>query len=415
MNKSVRNRILTILCGAMVAAAGSCSAAQTYPVTVDGEQLRAGIYILNQQTSFNEATRKLSEEQPDLDTQAEGFSYLDQTVEGKTMRDWVNDEALEKCREYIAVLRLFDQYGLEMSADEMSDINSNVTSLWTEENQYAQYFYGVSIVGDYYAKLGVGEQSFKDMSIEDKKRDKLFDHLYGEGGELAATEEEINEALQKDYIALNYFPYELENGDSAQSFADRIAAGESYEEVYRDYAQALSDEEAAAAAAEAAAAKAEEEAAKAAGEDDDGSEDTIDDVETDGEENEDEDEAEDTAAADTEAPVIEVAEKDSLIQIIQKTSTSPSEEFVKQASEMNAGEVKVITVKEEDEDHEHVYVVQKLDILSVPEKTDTTVDTIRTELKTPEFEEMLKTTGSAYTLTTDSSINLYKLEKIIDT
>lgn len=385
MKRTIRNTTLMILCGAMIAGAGSCAFEQTYPLTIDGEKIRAGIYVLEQQNAIGEAVSKLEEEQPDLDTTADGFSYLNQTVEGKSFGDWVNAKTVEECREYVAVNRLFDRYGLTVPDEEMSSINSNVKQLWTEDNMYAQYYYGVAVLGEYYEDLGVGEQSFKDMQIESSKRSQLFDHLYGEGGELAATEEEINASLVSDYIAVNFFPYDLENGGSAQSYADRIASGESYEDVYRDYAQALSDEEAAQSAAEAA--------------DGEG---------TEGEAAEGETAEEPTVTAQT----VEVAEKDSLIQIINKDSTSPSEEFVKQAFEMNTGDVKVITI--EDEDHSHVYVVQKLDILAYPDITKGTVDSIRTSLKSDEFTDMLKTTGAAYSLTEDSSKSMYKLDKLLD-
>jgi len=389
MRRSVRNSILTILCGAVVASACACATSQTYPVTVDGEKFRAGLYILEQQAALSEAASKLSEEQPDLDTSAEGFDYFKQTVEGQKFGDWVNAKALENCREYVAVTRLFDQYGLEVTAEELKNINANVNQLWTEENSYAQYFYGVDIVGKYYEKYGIGEQSYKELQIEGLKRDKLFEHLYGEGGEKAATQEEINASLQNDYLALNYFPFELKDAD-AKTYADRIAAGESYEAVYRDYAQALADKE----AAESAAASAE---------------DTADTETADTEEAAAEStESTDTAAATT----VEEAEKDSLIQIIKKSSGSPSESFIDQASAMNAGDVKVITVEAEADTR--TYVVQKLDILAYPTKTESTINTVRSDLKMDEYNDMLKQTGTAYSLTTDSSINLYKPEKLMD-
>lgn len=389
MRRSVRNSILTILCGAVVASACACATSQTYPVTVDGEKFRAGLYILEQQAALSEAASKLSEEQPDLDTSAEGFDYFKQTVEGQKFGDWVNAKALENCREYVAVTRLFDQYGLEVTAEELKNINANVNQLWTEENSYAQYFYGVDIVGKYYEKYGIGEQSYKELQIEGLKRDKLFEHLYGEGGEKAATQEEINASLQNDYLALNYFPFELKDAD-AKTYADRIAAGESYEAVYRDYAQALADKE----AAESAAASAE---------------DTADTETADTEEAATEGtESTDTAAATT----VEEAEKDSLIQIIKKSSGSPSESFIDQASAMNAGDVKVITVEAEADTR--TYVVQKLDILAYPTKTESTINTVRSDLKMDEYSDMLKQTGTAYSLTTDSSINLYKPEKLVD-
>ena len=381
MKRSVRNSILTLICGAAVAAAGSCSTAQTYPVTVDGMQFRAGLYILEQQAALSEAASKLSDEQPDLDTSAEGFDYFTQTVEGQKFGDWINAKALDNCREYVAVTRLFDQYGLEVTADEKKNINDNVNQLWTQENSYAQYFYGVDIVGQYYEKFGIGEQSYKDLQVEGLKRDKLFEHLYGEGGQLAATQDEINDSLKNDYLALNYFPFELTSSD-AKTYADRITAGETYEAVYRDYAQALADSEAAKAAA--------------GSESEDGT-DSTDSTET---------------AEPAEASTVEEAEKDSLIQIIKKSSGSPSEDFINQASAMNVGDVKVITV--EAEAATRTYVVQRLDILAYPDKTADTINTVRSDLKSDEYTEMLKEAGSAYTLTTDSSINLYKPEKLIE-
>ena len=110
MRRSVRNSILTILCGAMITAAASCATSQTYPVTVDGEKFRAGLYILEQQAAISEAVSKIDEEQPDLDTSADDFDYFKQTVEGQKFGDWVNARALENCREYVAVTRLFDRF-----------------------------------------------------------------------------------------------------------------------------------------------------------------------------------------------------------------------------------------------------------------------------------------------------------------
>ena len=80
--------------------------------------------------------------------------------------------------------------------------------------------------------------------------------------------------------------------------------------------------------------------------------------------------------------------------------------------EMNNGDVKVITVA--DEDHDHVYVVQKLDILTMTELTKGTVNSIRTELKADEFSDMVKAEGAGYTLTEDSSKSMYKIDKLLE-
>ena len=79
---------------------------------------------------------------------------------------------------------------------------------------------------------------------------------------------------------------------------------------------------------------------------------------------------------------------------------------------MNVGDVKVITVEGEAETR--TYVVQRLDILAYPDKTTETITTIRSDLKQDEYNDMLKQIGAGYSLTTDSSINLYKPEKLME-
>ncbi len=398
MRRSARTVLLTLICGAMVAGAGSCALGQTYPLTIDGEKIRAGIYIYRQNDSYGAAADAIREEQPDLDTSAEGFSYLDQTVEGKSFTDYVNEKTIESCREYVAVERLFDSNGLSLTADEIKEVNDRVKQVWTEPDQYYAMYGMTMIWGDYYSKLGVGQESFRDIRIEEKKREKLFDYFYGDEGALKATEDEINAALQSDYSMVNYIEYSLENGDSAQSYADKITSGSSFEQVWQELTQAENDEKFAKEQAEAAE-KAAEEAENA---------DDTENTDTD-----DTDAAADTEADTEETPTApeqaELPETDSLIEVIKKDATSPSEDFVAQVMDMAAGDVKVITTEDGTS-----YIVQKLDILSKPEKTETEVENLKTELKEDDFDEMLKTAGAAYSLTEDGSKGMYTVKGLMD-
>ncbi len=388
MRRSSKTILTTLLCGAMIASAASCATSQTYPLTVDGEKIRAGIYILEQSSAIDQAKNKLSEEQPDLDTTAKGFSYLDQTVEGKKFSEWVDDKTTEFCCNYMAINRLFNQYGLELTKEETDEVYSYVKRLWTEENQYAVYIYGVKIPGEYFEKIGIGEESYREMQLLSSKREKIFDYLYGENGIKAATTEEINAKLSTDYVMVNYFEYTLQNGEGAQAYADRIKNGESYEQVYRDYTVAVAAEEKAKSDAEEAAKAAEgvtEENAAGSGED--------------------------TSAAAQETPV---PETDSLIQTLAKDASAPYSDLFKLVyDEMNVGDVKVLTVEEGETTH--TYVVQKFDILSKPDHTTDRVKTIRSDLKQDEFDELIASTGKSFTVTEDSSKGMYKIQTILDT
>jgi len=397
MKRSVK-AAAAMLCGILAVSAASCASQQTYPLTIDGEQIRAGIYLYQQFSSVNSAESKLGEEQPDLDTTADGFDFTKQTVEGKSFGDWVKDNAIEECREFIAVKRLFASNGLTLTAEQNASVKSNVNSIWDETNTYAQYLYGTDTVGAFFEKMGIGKQSFKELQEVSEMRTALFDHLYGEGGELAATQDEINAALKSDYSAIEYITYQLDNGDGAQAYVDRINNGESFEEIFRSYTDAYNTQEYEKELAEYEASK--NEAAQ--------SEDGVTEV------------AEDADTADTaeaEPPVkpdpISVPETDSLIVVINKDSTTPSEDFVKQVTELAENTVSVVSVTSGETTTE--YIVKKFDILSVPsDKTESAVTSLRTSLKEDEFNEMLHSAGDAYTVSEDSSINLYKVNKIID-
>ena len=97
MNKSVSRGILTILCGALIAAgASSCGNNTAYALTVDGQDIRAGIYILKQQEALSEASSKLSEENPDLERKAEDFRT--NNIDGISAEEWIKNKTFEKCR-----------------------------------------------------------------------------------------------------------------------------------------------------------------------------------------------------------------------------------------------------------------------------------------------------------------------------
>ena len=378
MKRSAASALTVLLCGAMIASASACATGVTYPLTIDGEKIRAGIYILKQQDAVDSAKSKLSEEQPDLDTSAEGFDYKAQTVEGKSFSDWVDAKTTETCREYIAVERLFSEYGLSVPQDKVSNINSTASSLWTEENMYAQYFYGVDILGEYYEKLGVGQQSFKDVNMNDEKEDELFDYLYGEGGPKEMPAAEIDAKLKEGYAAVNYFEYTISSGDGAQHYADLVKET-SYEEAYRQYSEASEKEKI----------LSEMASAQLSGEEYTGK--TVDEVS------------------------VELGETDSFMQIISKDSTTPSEDFVKQVFEMADGEVKVVSVTtgEGDSAVTKEYVVQKADVLTKPELTENYRNTVIHDAKNDEFEAMLKEKGDSYSLSVDSSKSMYKIDKLL--
>lgn len=385
MRKAIKKSCAALLCGALICSAASCGNTTGTALTVDGRDIRAGIYIFYQMQALSEAASKLTEEQPDLDQSAEGFDLLAQTVEGVSVRDWIKDRTYALCCEFVAVEKKFDEYGLSLTAEETSGINSQANSIWTDENPYAQYFYGVSVIGEYYEKYGIGKESYRDTYALGIKKDKIFDYLYGEGGSLAVPASELDAAVTENYALVKYFAVN-EKADSAQSYVDALNGGTAFAEVKRSHDEKVE------------IAEIEEEMAQA--------------------------EADGTEYTGTlpEDVSIELSEESALQTVISKDSTSPSAEFVTEVFAMSAGENKVVTVSSTSTDSdgqetttETSYVVAKLDITADSSVMEQYRDTELHKMKDDELEQSFSDAGAAFTVTENSAaIAKYKIENVME-
>lgn len=225
-----------------------------YIMTVDGMDIRNGIYLSFVQNTYNEAYNKISEQNTsDSSSDSSSTSEIDvfaQTVEEKSASDWIKDQSLEEVRKYVAVHKMCEQYGLTLTEDEIKEMNDDLNSAWDEENFYVQYSLGFSTLGEYYESLGIGKDSMRDIRTTNALSDKLFLHFYDTDGEFAATQDEINTYITENYAAvkmltLNYKDTsgkDLESDedkqavkDNAKKYADRINGGESFIDVKYDF------------------------------------------------------------------------------------------------------------------------------------------------------------------------------------
>ena len=248
---------------AVVLAASLCGCDRGYIMTVDGMDIRNGIYISFLETAYSRAQEELEKQNADIiapaddddtpaddETEEESVPITKETIRGKTGSQWIKDETMKAVRRFVAIQRKCDELGLTLTDEELGEINSDVTSTWDDENAYVQYLYGYATMGEYYESRGIGQESMREILKVNALQDKLFLHYYGKGGEFEVTDSEINDYLKETYatVKLMNFTYTDASGkalesdadkkavkDRAQEYADRINNGEKLVDVYYDY------------------------------------------------------------------------------------------------------------------------------------------------------------------------------------
>ncbi len=414
---------------AVMASMTACGQNTTWGADIDGTQIPAGVFIYYLQSAYYEAQSKVGTAEdtasgisPDAaaaETAAAQTDLFVSQIDGKNAKDWIYDEATKSMQEYAAVEAKFEEYGLSVSDEAEESAELYCAQLW-------DYY------GEIYTDMGISEKSYLSIFLNGEKRNMLFEALYGEGGEMSVSDDEIKAYLDENYSMINYIDMELRDGEGnllksegkaeiramAEEYIERYKGGEDFDALnaeYTAYYEKLKAD-AAAAAAETAdndgglTAEVEQSPAEAPLIADG---DTLTENETPAETSVSEpaqtqapaettvttavetEAAETTAdtAVDAEGNAEGTAEADTGIAsvatnrtIIGKEETTPSAEVAEAVfGTMNKGDIQII----ETADGEHYYVVVKLDILETDEYFDSAKESLLYEMKSEEYEALV--------------------------
>jgi hypothetical protein len=180
-----------------VAMFSGCSNAP-YIMTVGGEQIRPGIFIMNQYAALGEARGKLAEmyaDDEDFDMNVDGFDFEGYQIEDVPFFDWVNNRAFEMTARMLVVDRMFDELDLSFTREYLAAMNAQIADSWSEDTNWGQvrqwmeqlgemalqFMSGVSW-GDFFTEAGVSFESFRFVMQNDDKEAMIFNSIYGEDG-----------------------------------------------------------------------------------------------------------------------------------------------------------------------------------------------------------------------------------------
>lgn len=244
-------RFIAASCAVVCAASLTGCSDSGYIGTIEGVQIPNGLYLFElEMTAYNQASSKIREDKGDSLGTAE-VTVFTETIDGKPASAWLKDYALERVKRYVAVEKLFDEYGLTLSDEDNSSINDYISSLDTDLGYYAQY-YGIeeSSFGEHYANMGISKDSLRKLTENSYKESAVFLHNYDTDGLTPVSADEINSYATENYAAVKLLKFEFTDHqglalkedsdiqairDLAQSYADRANSGEDWLDIQYDF------------------------------------------------------------------------------------------------------------------------------------------------------------------------------------
>lgn len=204
---------LTLVCLIVVLSFAGCTQSSKEVLNIGGAEISSGTYTYFLNYAFHHPEK-------------EGVSPQEQAV--------------ELCKEYVAVNTLFRNNGYKLSSGTKKNVSVEANARWR-------------IFENYYENIGVNKQEFIAVSEYYAKRAELLRRYYGADGLYPVPENEMKDYFSQHFVVFQsvsgYFTTTNESGKTVdlteeqanalrgqfKSMADRINGGEPIEEVGAEY------------------------------------------------------------------------------------------------------------------------------------------------------------------------------------
>lgn len=372
--------------------------------TVDDRTISAGIYLLYEQSAISEAQQEVDDQLTAMGTSSssiENFSYYNYNVQDKTFSQYVQDRTLEQVKQYVAIQNKFDELKLTLTDEEKNEVKTSVKKMWDTEITYYGYSTGTTY-GENYESAGISKKSYEAVQLVNKMSNKVFDAYYEENGISATDEKDIATYFYDNYGRFQIIQVSLTEGngdkittdegkkakkEQAQGYVDRLLAGEDYDTVYHDYEELVAKEK-----------------ADAEAESNSGASSTVSSEASSTASSTSETVSDDTTSSGSSDSEEETHDHEFLLS---KTDTSPSEEFIKWAFELDTDKGRVY------EDDSVYYAVVRRDIAEREDWLLENHSNILHLMKDDDYSAMLNETAKDYALDLNNdALNKYKPENL---
>lgn len=233
--KIVAGLMATAMVGSLVA----CGSNTAYAMTIDGMQVKAGVYIYFAYSAYSEAVSTLQSQNSELDT-SDNDVVKAQKIDGKDTETWIKDKTLEYCQQYVAVEQKYSELSLELSDESKTEIDNTLNNFWDTNSKT-------------FEANGISKESVKLVLENTYHTNDLFLYYYDIDGEEGVTEDELKEYYIDNDARVRYIKIDLKdgNGDLLKSdakdamleqvngYLKRVEAKEGDEEAMLDEMDAI--------------------------------------------------------------------------------------------------------------------------------------------------------------------------------
>lgn len=213
-----------LLAAGIASSCAACGYNTVNALTVDGVEIPAGVYIYYASNAYNTALSKLQAQNAELDTNDKD-AVKAQTIDGKDVTTWIIDEATKECTKYAVVEKKFDELGLTLGEEELSNLNMMKDYYWQSSK-------------DMMEKNGISEASFEKVATSSYKSDAIFKYYYAVGGQEGVTDEDLYNYYKDNTMRAEYLTISLKDGEGNLLKSDGKKEMMEMTEGYRDRLEA---------------------------------------------------------------------------------------------------------------------------------------------------------------------------------
>ena len=182
-----------LLCAALALSMAACKfTTPAVVMTVEGEDIPAGLYLMYQYQAYSGAKSKLEDK---------SAKVLKSEIEGVKAEEWIHNETVASAKRYVWVEKAFAEAGLTFTEEEQASIDSQLDTIWANNEALL-------------AANGIGRENYRRFYECEAKYEKLLAE-YQDGESDKITDAEAKKYMDETYSRIQTLVLPTTDADSA--------------------------------------------------------------------------------------------------------------------------------------------------------------------------------------------------------